>query len=83
MMSSVSSQNSQESAIDRFATGVHVFPKEVVDVVLKAGLAEGGVPNAPPVEAGAGVLITIEVGAPVLGSMGLRLEALFKIGVSL
>lgn len=68
---------------DLFMAGVDAFPKEeTVEVVLKAGLADGGVPKAPTLEAGAGVLITTGVGAFVLGRTGLRLLAL-RIGVSL
>lgn len=54
-----------------------------MDAVLKAGLAaDGGVPKAPPtLETGAGVLMTVGVGAFVLGRTGLRLLAL-RIGVS-
>lgn len=66
---------------DLFIAGVGAFPKEDVDAVLNAGLAD--VPNTLTVVLGAGVLITIGVGAFVLGRMGLRLLVLFKIGVSL
>lgn len=66
---------------DLFIAGVGAFPKEDVDAVLNAGLAD--VPNTLTVVLGAEVLITIGVGAFVLGRMGLRLLVLFKIGVSL
>lgn len=66
---------------DLFTTGVQAFPKEDMDAVLKAGLAEGGVQNTPPVVAG--VLIIVGVGAVILDKMGLRLVVLFRIGVSL
>lgn len=68
---------------DLFTAGVDTFPKEDVDAVLKAGLAEGGVPKTPTVVVGAGVLIIIGVGALVLGRIGLRLLVLFRMGVSL
>lgn len=68
---------------DLFTAVVDAFPKEDVDAVLKAGLAEGGVPKTPMVVVGAGVLMTIGEGAFVLGRMGLRLLVLFRIGVSL
>lgn len=68
---------------DLFMAGVDAVPKEEVDAVLKAGLAEGGVPKTPTVVVGAGVLITIGVGGFVLGRIGLRLLVLFRIGVSL
>lgn len=68
---------------DLFTAVVDAFPKEDVDAVLKAGLAEGGVPKTPMVVIGAGVLMTIGEGAFVLGRMGLRLLVLFRIGVSL
>lgn len=67
---------------DLFTAGVDVFPKEDVEAVLKAGLAaDGGVPKAPTLEE-AGVLMTIGVGAFVLGRTGLRLLVL-RMGVSL
>lgn len=68
---------------DLFTAGVDAFPKDDVEAVLKAGLAaDGGVPKAPALETGAGVLIMTGVGAFVLGRTGLRLFAL-RIGVSL
>lgn len=67
---------------DLFTAGEDAFPKEDVDAVLKAGLADGGVPNTPTLLADAGVLITIGVAVLVLGRMGLMLEVLFRIGVS-
>lgn len=68
---------------DLFTAGVDAFAKDDVDAVLKAGLAEGGVPKTPTVVVGAGVLIIIGVGALVLGRIGLRLLVLFRMGVSL
>lgn len=68
---------------DLFTADIDIFPKEDVDAVLKAGLAEGGVPNTPTAVVGAGVLITIVVVILVLARMGLRLVVLFRIGVSL
>lgn len=67
---------------DLLTAGVDVFPKEDVDAVLKAGLADGGVPKTPTVLA-AGVFTTFGVAVLVLGRMGLRLEVLFRIGVNL
>lgn len=68
---------------DLFMAGVDVFPREDVEAVLKAGLADGGVPKAPTLEeTDAGVLITTGVGAFVLGRTGLKLLALRR-GVSL
>lgn len=69
---------------DLLAAGVDVFPKEDVEAVLKAGLAVEGVPKVPIAleETAAGVLITTEVGAFVLGRTGLKLLALRR-GVSL
>lgn len=67
---------------DLLMAGVDALPKEEVDAVLKAGLADGGVPKTPTVLA-TGVLITLGVAAFVFGRMGLTLEVLVRIGVNL
>lgn len=57
-------------------------PREEVEAELNAGLGFWGLLKTPNVLAGAGVLI--KVGAiDVLGSTGLRLQVLLRIGVSL
>lgn len=63
------------------AIAVEALPREEVEAVLKAGLAAVGIPNTPMLDAG--VLITTGVAVLVLGRTGLKLLALFKIGVSL